>query len=284
MWVVTVGAAAPAAAAEPSTYSISAARSASVDITLSRPVVLDMSRTTVKGSGSFAGYYLQPLAGDPLGGAGVLVFNGVAVGKFAPAPVPLGNASAVLSYSPKERRNLAAGRYRVHVLADAPTVVRLGLRGAGTSRALRATVSSRFAASVRDATPRGAVETGPVASADVPLAIASKRSLTVLMLFVAYRAPTPGATRVYRTCLGPPEVAALCQAGPSVPGNARPDDEYGSLREDITSPVPGATGGLTYAVYYRDGSDVAGERTASYLAGVSGVLDRFVVGAFSLAY
>lgn len=281
----SVGAPEDVLAADPSTYAVTAARSSSVDIALSRPFVVDMGRTALSGSGSFAGYYVQPLDRDPGSGVGALVLTRVAVGKFAPVPVPLGGAETIAAYARKKSRDLPAGRYRIHVLGDAATTVRLRLRGAGASRSLRGTRNTVLRAIVRDATPTVAGEAvAPVAATDHPFTAASANSLNVVTLFAAYHAPTPGSAQAFGACLSPPGVAVRCHAGPYVPGNVAPDDEYGSLRDEVTTPIPHAAGSITYAVYYWDSAKVAGERSASYLVRVSGVLDRFVVGAFSLAY
>lgn len=271
-----------AAPSRPAVYTVVADRAASIDVMFRFPVTLVTARSTMRGTGSYAGYYVQPLTGDPGGGVGELVLNGAATAGDESEPVPVGLGDAFERSG--ENKVIPPGRYRLHVLGDAATTVRLALRGAPASRSLRAGRPSAFEGVARDVA-RLAGQPGPAArTAELPITVSSARSLTFVVMSFEYRSVGTGVVGGYSACLSPADVPGRCHGGPYVPGNVEYDYEYWTRYEWFTIPVPRCGGAVTLARYYSNGAAVRGERGASFVVALDAVLDRFTVGAFSLAY
>lgn len=284
-----VATATPGHGAPPPTpvYTVSAARSGSVDVTWSRAVTLELRNTTVVSGRTYSGYYVQPLAAPADSGTGELRVTQFHQAPFAPARVPLGDRQGSAAFlSQKMERVFVPGRYRIHVFGDGATTVRLALRGAGVSRALGAKRRSVVVAAVRDLTPRlveGQAALG-VSTGGFPVTVPSPHSMTVAAVYFTFRSAYPAFTGTYNVCLGPPENGAPCHAGPKLSDDPYHENTYDMRDYRISHPVPLLSGAVTYAGYYTGGTAVAGDRTASYALAVDALIDKVVVAAFSLAY
>ena len=285
--LVVTGLPAPAAGATGTTYTLSAARSASVDVTFTRAVTLDMGRTRVTGAGAYAGYYVQPLGAAPDSGHGEIWVTEFSYPDFQRFPIPLGNQDAILSYPKGTARRLPAGRYRLHVLGDRAAHVRLALTGAGADRRLSPSRPSPFAAVWKDVTPDVAGQRVPgTVTADLPITVKSADSLTFLAWYVVSHATHHTIATSARQCLGTTEHPALCDQG-FEPGPVDPSERgygYKYNEQHVQHPTTLADDALSFTAYSRRNTAFTGNVKAYYEITSTGVMDRVVVAAFSLAY
>ncbi|HVF06687.1 MAG TPA: hypothetical protein VNA20_17755 [Frankiaceae bacterium] len=295
---VVLAASAPhaAAGAAPASvaYVVTARGSASVDVALGRGVQIHLGRTRVSGAGTYAGYYVQPLDRRGDQGVGELRMAGYRFASFDHVALPLGDGEAIRAYSnpdarPTARRALPPGRYRLHVIGDTMTVLSLALSGVRSGRRLTAARPSPLSIAWADVTPSGIAGTtrAPAAVADLPVTVASARSLTFLSVYaVRHAAFDEALVAVSSYCLATPGAAAGCQIGdhrgegPGPPGGS--SYVYGQARY-AQPPAPSRLAEAS-ASYYGYGASPAGERVAHFEFATPATIDKVVVLAFSLAY
>lgn len=285
---VTVAVGPAASAAAPTTYTVTAAGSAWVDVTISRPVVLDVSASAITATGPYRGFFVQPLSGRSDSGAGILRDTRF---RFSPDRVfviPLGDPDVVGGWIEDGaiRRRLAPGRYRVHVFAEGPVTARVVLRGGGANRSIRATAPSKVTTSWRDLVPTvaGTSIQPAAATGEVPLAVRSPNSLTFVAMFMKYRTAGTFADGYYNACLGPAETSVRCQVGGPAADGPAPAHIYTDVEKRTTDPPTLLDEAILHVGYYPTGTAVAGQRQANFAVAVSAVLEQVTVGAFSLAY
>lgn len=283
---VAVGPAASAAA--PTTYTVTAAGSAWVDVTISRPVELDVSASVLTATGAYRGFFVQPLGERPDSGVGILRVTRL---RFSPERVfviPLGNPDVVGSWIEEGaiRRHLEPGRYRVHVFADGPVTARVVLRGGGPNRSLRATAPSKVTTAWRDLVPTiaGTTVQPAAVTGEVPLAVRSPNSLTFVAMFMKYRTAGTFAGGYYNACLGPADVSVRCQVGGPAADGPGPNRIYTDVEKRITHPPTLLDEAILHVGYYLTGTAVAGQRQGNFAVALSAALEQVTVGAFSLAY
>ena len=181
--VLALGAlAVPAHAAKPATLTIKAARSGYVEQTFPSGVTLRAATSTAATSGSYAGFYLQPLSRAAQDGWGRVWFKQFTHEAFDPVGVSLGQPAWW-------EWRVPAGRYRIHVFGDAAVVARLTFTGRVTSRTLTPTAASRAAAVSKDVTPALAGVRVPASAAvvaDLPIAVHTN-SVSFAATFMVYR-------------------------------------------------------------------------------------------------
>ena len=185
--VATVAAPAASAAPRLRTLVVRASSSAHVDVTFVRTVTIDEWNLRVTGGREYAGFYFQPLSGRPAGGAGTVLFHRFRADGFVWAPLPIGPDDANTFAGRTELRTLPRGRYRLHVLADAPVEVRVPVAGFDTSRPLKATRPTRVSHLARDITdqfvpPAAAGTPGGAGRADLPFTVPSARTISFAAL------------------------------------------------------------------------------------------------------
>ena len=281
-------AAAPASA----TYVVTARRSASVDVVLGRGVEIHLGRTRVSGSGAYAGYFVQPLDRRGDFGLGELRMAEYRFPSFAQVTLPLGN-DMIRGYGDPvarrtARRALPAGRYRLHVIGDATTRVTLALTGVPLARRLTASRPSPLALAWADVTPAAVAGAArpPVVVSDLPITVASSRSLTFLSMYVVRHAVLREAlAAVSSYCLGPPVAARACQAGDDGDGPGPPHGSmYTAGTARLAQPPNPSSAAEGTAAYYGYDDAPAGERLAHFEVVTPATFDKVVVLAFSLAY
>ena len=177
------------ASADGATLVLTGKQSASVEVTFAASTTLDLGHMETTGAGRFAGMYAEALS-TPVEQqrAGAMVFRDV----HEP-----GSPGYVFPLSGSLSRTLDAGRYRLYLLADGPTRVRVPISG-GRSLQLR---PSRPVATAVASDPD--ILVSPIKATNVqPLKITGARSLNLSALLV-------GGFRAYAgqiaTCLRRPE-------------------------------------------------------------------------------
>lgn len=138
--LVLTAAAKPSHAAPPSTITVQGASTAWTTFDVPANVTLDYRNARVTTSGRFGGFYLD--ISREFGGVGAVMLRDF----HAPGDTPHTQAMGV---GPGD---IARGRYRLYLVADAYTVVRIPVRGM-TSRTVRPTSRTDAAAAVQKLTP-----------------------------------------------------------------------------------------------------------------------------------
>ena len=246
----------PASAAG-ETITLSGSRTASVDVTFAEDTTFDLAKLTSTGAGRFAGFYAEALGVAPaqrLDGnrhAGAVMFRDV----HEP-----GAAGYVFSFVATLPSTLKAGRYRLYLLADGPTRVRVPVSGIGSLRL----VPSRPAVAAVASDPD--ILTSAVEARNVqPLAITCDRTISMSALLV-------GGFRAYAgqigTCLRRPESECGTATTSGVDGpftgvGIDPVEDYGMAWRVSYQP-----GSLTPGRYeaYQGAVNVGGLRYASAAA------------------
>lgn len=279
-----------ASASPRSSYTVTASRSAFVDVRFGRGVLLDYAATRVSGSGGYAGYYVQPLDRAGEDGYGELRPVEYRFPSFDRVGLPLGRP-AISTYQAWSRGGsrtvaLPAGRYRLHVIGDATTRLHLALVGAGAPRRLTASRLSPLSVGWADATPAdvaGAVRPQVVA-ADVPIQVRTWSLTFVSMYTVRHATPRSAMAATFRYCIGGREAPGACQlpdpmGKPPETGSGYAFDEW-RFRE----PPEPTVAAETFASYFATGVPTPGDRVAHFEVTTPATIDKVVVLAFSLAY
>ena len=264
--------------ARPAPLIVTAARSASVDVTFPKAVTLDTGHSTAAGGAEFSGYYFQPLAGKAEAGFGQVWFADFRYEDFTPRALPLG-WSAIGSYasSPAVRWSVPAGRYRLHVFGDRRVEARLAVSGRLAGRRLTATRPTTVGAAAKDVTPSVAGrQTGlpGVVVDDLPLS-AHPHSLSVSAVYTVRHSVATNAT-VADSCLGRAD-GLRCVAAD---GDAYAWQGY-SFRE-VHREGPSAQSATTTAEYLAPGTLGAGPHKGYFEIASSAFLDRVAVAVFAL--
>jgi len=243
----------PAASARPvEVMVLRGDRSATVDVVLRRTTTFEAGgfeparSMSARVGGTFAGFVIQRMDGS-------IAFGGVVVAGFTvdrePVPMVFGEGF--------ESVRLPAGRYRVMLLANGRTEVRVPARGLGRAVILaprrRADVRGEL---VRQTLPAGA----PVSQVRVPMTV-GRASTVMLATTQSYAA---GAASVDDVCLARP--GTTCATG-SVSGGTGVIIGGGTGRLGTVQALffyPGQTPALSYdAVFASTGAGVA-ERLAAF--------------------
>ena len=284
--VFGAGFAVPSEAAPPFRTLVFRARAnASLDITFPRSVTLDGWKIQTTGGRNYVGFYLQPLTGKPDAGAGAVRFHGYRIPGFTWAPLPVGVDDGWAFTSDSTTRTLPAGRYRLHVLADAPAEVRIPVVGF-TAKPLHATRPTRVSHLVKDVTselvPRvpGGTATPGAARADLPFTVPSERTISFASLQVLRHGHRSTAGVGMGACINT-EDHPHCM-------NEQNDQFDGYKRGEHHVDVATQNGKYedTFVRYYfPSGKDPAGagDQRAYYLTYSTANIDRVVVTAMSLA-
>ena len=188
------------AATSTGTLTVSAARSATVDLTL-RDVALDWSRLQVRGGGPTVAVYFESLdrPGRDSGGlisetlayvSGPSMVLELAADDYGAADGGTGPRFASV-------RNLKRGRYRIHVVASGALTVSLPI-GRGASYAVKATGRSSDVAQIsRVAGTPTAVPGGAMARMALP---ATGPTATTVAAIVTGRTRAPSSTKTVVAC------------------------------------------------------------------------------------
>ena len=264
----------PGAVAAPTRLLVvEAARSASVDVTFAGFVTVDLPRAVVSGGGRFAGFYFQPLAGNPSHGAGAFVVKAYAAPGLPVLPIPLGTASRELADNPV----LAPGRYRVHVLGEQAVRVTVRVTGHQGGR-LRASRATKVAFASRDVTPYPSGVAAPGGSvATLPIDVVSARAISVATVQLLHHGSAAATKYTAQLCLG-------SSARPSCLAADRASrEQYHQSHYVITLPALTLTGTDEWArYYYPDFVRLpAGPHTAYAAVATTSLVDRVVVAALS---
>ena len=128
--VMVVGLSLPAQALPPAVLVLSGSSTAFVDVTLPTDVRLDTYHATTQTRGRFSGMYAEPLGesdaparSDDDRHAGVLILTELHSPATPPEPLVLTASSG-----------LSAGRYRIYLIADGPSTVRIPMTGMASRR------------------------------------------------------------------------------------------------------------------------------------------------------
>lgn len=269
---------APAAAAPVRTLTITAGRSGSVDWTFARAVTLHPARTKVA-SGSYAGFYLQPLDRAPHLGFGQVLLGDFRFGSHPHFPVPFGAGGSEPYLAPGTPWRIPAGRYRIHVFGDRPTVARLALSGITADRRVGASRPSRVVVASRDVTPSVADHRVPAPGgtvADTPVEL-PRTALSFAAVFMARHGVIPeGSTAT--ACLRPPGEAGCIRDG------APADDAYRIIHAATLTPVPVIDATSTHAWYYFPGTLPGGAYEGEFTMATTNLVDKLAVAVFSLGF
>lgn len=150
--VLTVGTLLPAgraASADPvaASITVTGSRTSFVDVAFPEKFVLDERGSEIDSGGRFGGWMLHPLGGSPDKGE---IAGAYTIDEVAPTDPAYGPTLFTVNTQPT---TLPAGRYRVYLLADGPTEVRVPL------------LEGKFSKTIRPAKATGARWT----AADIPL-------------------------------------------------------------------------------------------------------------------
>lgn len=269
--VLALGAlAVPADAAKSATLTIKAARSGYVEQAFPSGVTLRAELSTVASSGSYAGFYLQPLSRPAQDGWGRVWFKQFAHKDFRPVGVSLGQPAW-------SDWRVPAGRYRIHVFGDAAMVARLTFAGRVASRTLTPKAASRAAAVSKDVTPAVAGERVPTSAAvvaDLPIAVHTN-SLSFAATFTVYRGTWVVDPSQRDGCIGD-------SGGLPCTALSRNGGRENHWQHQIVGP-------LTYAVAmssssYNPHGLSSGEKTAWFHVETPHLTERVAVAAFTLGF
>lgn len=182
-------------------------RSASVDVTLNADVTLDLQQMVTTGAGRFAGMYAEAIS-VPVPQRQAADRHGGAV-RFRDVHEP-GSPGFLFSFVARPSGILKAGRYRLYLLADGPTQVRVPITG---SRSLRVSPTRPAVTAVASAADIlvSAIEARNVQ----PLVLSGPRTVNMSALLV-------GEFRAFAgdigTCLRRPETECGSATGSGVDG------------------------------------------------------------------
>ena len=248
--------------ADVATLVLTGKQSASIEVTFAASTTLDLGHMETTGAGRFAGMYAEALntAVDQQPGgsdqrAGAMVFRDV----HEP-----GSPGYVFPLIGSLSRTLKAGRYRLYLLADGPTQVRVPISG-GRSLQLR---PSRPVVTAVASDPD--ILASPIKATNVqPLKVTGARSLNLSALLV-------GGFRAYAgqigTCLRRPENEC---------GSATNSGADGPFTGAAIDPVEDF--GMAWSVTYQPGTLGPG-RYEAYQGAVNAAGLKFASGAaFSLS-
>ena len=243
--LLAVGAAPVTAAPATRVLTIRGAKNAYVDVTFATRFRLhtddhrhkDAPRITT--TGTYGGFYVVPLGKGPEAvGAGTIQLQGLPV--FANMAMGIGTFEW-----------LPAGRYRVHLLADAETTVRVHGEGLRRDLSLRPAKPSATAATFVHRTTGGADV--PVDRTVIPVSI---RPNTVTLL--AGQQDSNGVVMDQYQCLHPPARPEGCATGDGIGGNFL-----------VTGTPAGRSAGSGMIVY--PGEHPPGEAEADFIDVTAGV-------------
>lgn len=208
-----------------------------IDVTLKKPVVLDLFRMHIFSQGAYAGYYFEPLDKGvaPADGTGALLVDRLHPAGFYPLPVLLSRPDQEIDlYRPNARRTLAAGRYRVHVIGDRGVAVVLPVVS-GSLPDLLAT--KRGSATVKGVDIDAPLADRGVVFGRVPAAVGD--SLAFAALSVTYRGGSaPGDTA--ETCVEDGEGSAcVLDKGTSRTSYGQSTDDRGEHWLHLSRYFPG---------------------------------------------
>ena len=265
--------AAPTEAARLTTITVQASRSGYVDRTFTSPVRLYEAASSVTLSGSYAGFYVEPLDRAPERGFGRVWFSAFKTTGFTSYHVPIGD---VFGLRPDQRLHdlyfpLAAGRYRIHVFGDRPATARLRFSGDVRAATLTAARSSRVSALAKDLAPvEGAAP--PVAVAELPLPTDAD-ALSFAALFDVTHDVVLSSPARRDACLGRPADLRCATA---------PQRSQFLRRYEFRTTLVHATA-TTWVSYYHRKALPRGENYGYFEAVLTPPVERVVVAVFTLA-
>jgi hypothetical protein len=272
-----------ARAATAATLTVRATGTASVDVTFRAPVTVDPWRSVVQGGTSYAGFYVQPLAGDPAGGRGMVDVRAFQERGYQPfPPVPGLPASLPLPLGKDHLagivRPLPAGHYRVHVFGDGAVTARIWVSHA-VGGPLVASRRGRSTFAVADTTPSTRGVPGG-ATLDLPFAPASAHTMAWSAIHQVTHGYGP-SDNLPMSCIGRPEHPACV----SESNNNQGAGYHGRNGVVLmgTLPVNQTVIDDVYARIYYPGQLPGDTAAAHFTTVTTAMLDRVVFAAFSLA-
>lgn len=272
--LAAAGSAQPATGAEgTATLVLRARASAYVDVTFPTAFRLHDATTSAPGA-SFSGYYLQPLKGPAENGFGQVWLSGFRHPGYAEAPIPIGGPGTNPELpDPGQDWSIPAGRYRVHVLGDRPTVARLRVSGQVPLRSATAARRSGAYAAWRTLTLPAAEQPAPavVALGEIPIPV-RPRSMAFSSLFFARRG-THTNVATASTCIGKAD-GVRCVRGAQY-SHAR---SYQEIETDFVL----AEGVGTVTTYYATGALPPGENVGYFEHAATWMIDKAVGAVFTL--
>ena len=264
------------AAAAPRVLVLDAARDATVDVTFTGFVTIDLPHAAVSGGHRYAGFYFQPLAGNPSDGAGAVFVRAYAASGFTDQPIPLGTGSRELADKPV----LAPGAYRIHVLGDTAVRVSVPVSGHPGGR-LRATRPAKVSFASSDVTPYPAGVAAPGgAVASLPVDVVSGRAISFATVQLLHHGSTAASRFTTQECIGSSD-RPMCAAEAANAGQ----EQYHQSEYNLALPAMTFTGNDEWArFYYPDFVGLsAGPHTAHYAVATTSLVDRTIVAALSFA-
>lgn len=270
----------PGQAAATKPVVLTAARSASVDVTFTRTVTLDPEAVSVTGGRHYAGFFLQRVGAGAAGGTGAMYLRAYRAPDAELLGLPLGPDD----FTADAPYRLPAGRYRLYALGDGPVEVRLPLAGYGGVRTLRATRAVRVEYAMKDVTdrvlPRPLGMPSPGAfRADLPITVVSKSTVSFSSIQTIRRGTyyTSGTTQP-ESCIGAAEHPACLTEPKEGNGAAFKQGQY----TFDTSPARNARFVDETGRLYFPGQIEAGDWTAHFSLASTDTIDRVVVAAMSI--
>jgi hypothetical protein len=229
------------AAPPPPALVLTGSTSASSEITLKHDTTLDLRRMTASGSGHFAGLYLEPIDVPPSQREQVGRHSGAIAFRDVREP---GGDAYLFPFVAAAPTATKAGRYRIYLFVDRPTVVRVPISG---SASLHVRPTSQVVVAYAS---RPNILTSPLEARNVqPLRVTGRRSISMSAMII-------GGFRAFAgdvgTCLRPPgsecgSATSRGADGPYTSLGVNPLADYGLAFR--VSYLPGALTGGAYEAY-----------------------------------
>jgi len=184
----------PVQAAGPQALTLEGSRTAWVELTLPEPTTFDMQHLAITNKGRFAGFYVEAI--DPRLRTEWTAAAGLGAVLLRDLHAP-GEGGITLELAHPDGATLAAGRYRLYLIADGTASVRIPISGS-LGRRLRPTTPT-----TADVAAKSSILTSPIqASNTQPITVRGKRNITTSAILV-------GDFRLYAgqigACLHQPE-------------------------------------------------------------------------------
>jgi len=254
-------------AAPPATASVSGhltlvgSRSSSIEVRLPARTTLDLTHMRVRGHSRYAGIYMEAIDRPPAVRDDLALHIGALFIRSLHAP---DGAGLTLGFDGQRTNEIAAGRYRVYLLTDAPTRVTIPISGVPTIT-LRPTQPARTSFAARHDILRSQVEAQNLQ----PMQVAGARNISLSTLLV-------GSFRAYAGDIG-----ACLQPAASNGCDATPRAQDGDYTNYALSPLEDLD--ISFTVTYHPGVLQPGNYRAYQHALNATTLQYATAAAFSLS-